>query len=147
MEGREKVLDYRDSWHCTLVQCTYWFVVLFPFYLLYRDLTLIRAAGGLYDFETWNRYNSTMPQVTKNFKINVFLKNILLSPLSEKQCFQRLISQKVQEIARFLSIFVHSGLHGAYLTPLTPSTNTSCPGTPPANSRRTKRFSSRLHSL
>jgi hypothetical protein len=37
-----------------------------------------------------------------------------------------------------------SGSMGAYLTPLTPSNTTSCPGTPPANSQHTKQFLSRL---
>jgi hypothetical protein len=32
------------------------------------------------------------------------------------------------------------GSLGAYLPPLTPSTTTSCPGIPPANSRCTKQF-------
>jgi hypothetical protein len=75
---------------------------------VHYSLTLIRAAGGIYDFRNLNRYNSTVPEVTKKFKIYVFLKKRIGSIscrvlLSEKRRFRRFISQKVRETARFSS--------------------------------------------
>jgi hypothetical protein len=43
-------------------------------------------------------------------------------------------------------LYFPSGME-AYLTPLTPSTTTLCPGTPLANSQCTKQFLSRPHGL
>ncbi len=40
------------------------------FFALLSLLTLIRAAGGVYEFRNFERYNSIMPLVTKNVKIN-----------------------------------------------------------------------------
>jgi hypothetical protein len=40
-------------------------------------LTLIRAVGAYMTSKTLNRNNSAMPEVTKNFKIKVFLEKCL----------------------------------------------------------------------
>jgi hypothetical protein len=47
----------------------------------------------------------------------------------------------------FLPFSYISGGMGVYLTPLTPSTTTLRPGTPPANSRRTEQFLSHPRGL
>ncbi len=107
--------------------------------------------GAYKTSETLNRYNSTLASVMKNFKIDVFLKKRLWSIscsvlLSKKR---RFISQKMWETACFLYIqfsYISGGM-GVCLTPLTPSTATPCPGTPPANSRCTKQFLSHPHDL
>jgi hypothetical protein len=86
----------------------------------------------------------------KNFKIDVFLKKPLGSIsgkvlLSEKRYFWRFISQEMQETARFFAPF--SYILVCMVAYLTPSTTTTCPGTPPTNSQRTKQFFSSPHSL
>jgi hypothetical protein len=65
----------------------------------------------------------------------------------EKWHFRRILSQKVLETAHFFAVLVHFGQHGDVLTPLTLSTTTLCTGNSPTNSRRTKQFLSRPHSL
>jgi hypothetical protein len=57
------------------------------------------------------------------------------------------LSKKVQESTRFGVIFVYFNWLRAYLPPLTPSTTTRCPSSPPTNSRCTKQFLSHLHGL
>jgi hypothetical protein len=57
--------------------------------------------------------------------------------LNEKWNFRQFLRHKVQEIARFWRCFCVFSWLGAYLPPLTPSTTTPCPGTPPTNRRRT----------
>jgi hypothetical protein len=60
--------------------------------------------------------------------------------LSEKQHFCEFLSQKVLFLCSLAGVRV-------YLPLLAPSTATPCPGTPLANSQRTKQFLSCLHGL
>jgi hypothetical protein len=86
----------------------------------------------------------TNTQLWHNFKYellyssNTSWKYIILGT------FEQFLSHKVRETPVFGAVFVIFGRLGAYLPPLTPSTTTPCPGTTPANSRRTKQFLSRI---
>jgi hypothetical protein len=53
-----------------------------PSQVIRSMFTLIWAAGRVYDFRNLNRYNSTMPYLTKNVTNNVFLKKHLWSIFS-----------------------------------------------------------------
>jgi hypothetical protein len=93
-----------------------------------KALTLIRAAGGVYDFR--NR------------------EYILLSTFEQKTAFSVMYKPKrAQNRPFFCRFHVFRAAWKAYLTSKTPSTTTPGPGTPPANSQHTKQFWSRPHSL
>ncbi len=52
MEVKEKVLDYRDSSHCTLVKCIFWFIFFFPFLPTikrFKELLFVTTLG-----DPWN---------------------------------------------------------------------------------------------
>jgi hypothetical protein len=61
--------------------------------------------------------------------------------------FWQFLSHKGAKLPVFGTILVIFGQLGAYMPPLTPSTTTPCPGTPPANICRTMQVLSRLHDL
>jgi hypothetical protein len=74
-------------------------------------------------------------------------KYILLGTV-EKTAFSVIFKQNIVGNRQFLALFLCiSASVGAYLPILTPSTTTSCPGAPPANSWYTKQFLSHLHGL
>ncbi len=105
-----------------------------------QPLTLIRAAGCVYDYQNFEQI--------LNLKTNVFLKKCLGSIfcqviLSKKRCFWRFLNHWVGETACHFHIF-RAALK-AFSTSLTPSTTTPRPGTLPANSRGTKQFLSHPH--
>jgi hypothetical protein len=68
----------------------------------------------------------------------------LLSIFERKMVFLAIFKQKKYgKPPVFSAVFCFSAGRGAYLPPLTLSTPTTCPGTPPTNNRHTKQFLSR----
>jgi hypothetical protein len=68
--------------------------------------------------------------------------------MSKKRHFWQFISQNVCEMARFFRRFrLFRAALKVYLASVIPSTTTPGPGTPPANSRRTKQFWSQPRGL
>ncbi len=86
--------------------------------------------------KTLNRYNSTTPEVTKNFKIYIFLKKLLRSIfwlllLSKNGIFSIFKSVSVGN-RHFICLFcTFRAAWKAYLTSMTPSTTTPGQGTLP----------------
>jgi hypothetical protein len=72
---------------------------------------------------------------------------ILLSNYEQETAFLGIYKLQSEQNRRFLLFSYIPGGIGAYLTPLTPSTNTPCPSTPPTNILCTKQFLSRPHCL
>jgi hypothetical protein len=70
--------------------------------------------------------------------LGVYLPVYTVVPLRKKTSFSAIFKcGKPPVFGAFLYIF---GSLGAYLPPLTPSSTTRCPGTPPANIQCTKQF-------
>jgi hypothetical protein len=40
MKGRERIVDYRDSSHCKLVQSTFQFIFLFPIFIFIYSIEI-----------------------------------------------------------------------------------------------------------
>ncbi len=108
-------------------------------------LTLIRAAGGVYDFRNFEEVylcnssssdllNSCIPRKTSR-------EYILLNTLERKTAFSAIYRPKRARNRPVFSPFfaISYGCEGIYDL----STTTPGPGTPPANSWRTKQFWSR----
>jgi hypothetical protein len=107
-----------------------------------KSLTLIRAAGGVYDFRNFKEIylcnglssdlqNSCIPRKTSR-------EYILLNTLERRTAFSASYRSKRAKIARFFRRFwlFRTAVKGIYDL----STTTPGPSTPPANSRRTKQF-------
>jgi hypothetical protein len=115
-------------------------------------LTLIRAAGGVNDFRNFeevylcnglssNLQNSCVPQKTSR-------EYILLNTLEQKTAFFTSYRPKrAQNRPFFRRFWLFRTAVMVYMTSMKLSTTTPGPGTPPANSRRTKQFWSRPHGL
>jgi hypothetical protein len=116
------------------------------------DLTLIRAAGGVYDFQNFEEVyicnglssklqNSCVSQKTSRVYI-------LLSTLERKTAFFASYRPKCARNRLFFRRFwLFRTAVKVYMTSMKLSNTTPGPGTPPANSRRTKQFWSRPHGL
>jgi hypothetical protein len=72
---------------------------------------------------------------------------ILLSIFERKTAFLTIYKPNRAQNRPFFTVFVHSGQHGGVFDSFNSLHHHPCPGTPPANSRRTKQFLSRPHSL
>jgi hypothetical protein len=115
-------------------------------------LTLIRAAGGVYDFQNFEEVylcnglssdlqNSCVPQKTSR-------EYILLNTLERKTVFSASYRPKRARNRPFFRRFsLFRTAVKVYMTSMKLSTTTPGPGTSPANSRRTKQFWSRPHGL
>jgi hypothetical protein len=72
----------------------------------------------------------------------------LLSTFEQKTVFSAIYNLKRVRNRLFFAVFVYFGAAlKVYLASVIPSTTTPRPGTPPANSRRTKQFWSRPRGL
>jgi hypothetical protein len=115
-------------------------------------LTLIRAAGGVYDFRYFEEVylcnglssdlqNSCVPQKTSR-------EYILLITLDQKTAFSASYRPKHARNRPFFRRFwLFRTAVKVHMTSMKLSTTTPRPGTPPANSRRTKQFWSCPHGL
>jgi hypothetical protein len=74
----------------------------------------------------------------------MYREYILLNTFEQKMALSFIYKPKHARNRPFFPVFVY---FGRLLTSKTPSTTTPGPGTPPANSRRTKQFWSRPHGL
>jgi hypothetical protein len=81
-----------------------------------NGLTLIQAAGGVYDFRNLNRNNLTSSKVTNIFKIHVFLKNVLgvylVKYFKVKLAISVIFKSTSMGNCLFFHCFVHSGQLG-----------------------------------
>ncbi len=117
-----------------------------------KILTLIRAAGGVYDFQNFEEVylcnglrselqNSFIPQKTSR-------EYILLSTLERKMPFSAIYRPiRAQNRPFFRRFWLFCTAVKVYMTSMNLSTITPRPGTPPANSRHAKQFWSPPHGL
>ncbi len=92
--------------------------------------------GCIWLLKLWTGITPQCLKIQKILKLMYSSKKsreyILLSTYERRTAFLVIYKQKVRKTAHFFTVFVYFlGRHWAYLTPLTPSTTTSCPGTPP----------------
>jgi hypothetical protein len=124
-----------------------------PTSVLYEsDLTLICAAGGVYDFQNFEEVylcnglsrelqNSCISQKTSR-------EYILLSTLERKTAFSAIYRPKRPRNRPFFCRFwLFRTAVKVNMTSMNLSTTTPGPGTPPANSRCAKQFWSHPHGL
>ncbi len=114
-------------------------------FVIYYTLTLIRAAGGVYDFRNFeevylcnglssNLQNSCISQKTSR-------EYILLNTLEPKNgVFASYRPKRAQNRLFFCRFWLLRTAVKVYMTSMKLSTTTPGQGTPPANSRRTKQF-------
>ncbi len=133
-----------------LVMMTYMYIQDWALTLF--DLTLIRAAGGVYDFRNFEEVylcnglsselqNSCIPRKTSR-------EYILLSTYEQKTAFSAIYRPKcVQNCPFFRQFWLFRTTVKVYMTSMNISTTTPGPGTPPADSRRAKQFWSPPHGL
>ncbi len=113
--------------------------------IVQQELTLIRAAWGVYDFRNFEEVylcNSLSSELENSFiPRKTSREYILLSTFKRKMAFSAIYKPKrAQNRPFFLRFHLFRAVLRAYLASVIPSTTTPGPGTPPANSWRTKKF-------